>query len=428
MKRTCVLILVLAVMIAPGVFGSEGDSVDMEGVFNVKSHGAKADGTTDDTAAIQAAMDEAGKLGGKVYLPPGKYMVRGTFKVPPGVHVEGSANAPVYSEPLKGTVILATAGRDEEDGAPLFDLPGSASVSGLTIYYPEQTVDDIRPYPWTFRLQGADNTVQNVTLINSYNGIRTGPGGNVRHRIRGVSGCVLRRGIFIDFCTDVGRIEDIQFHGHWWWAEEVKGNSLIVNKYMLENLEGFIFGRTDSQYVTNTFVFPVKIGYRFIATEHGVCYGQFSGISADWAEKCIVVDAIHGLGAVITNGLFAALEAENPVQVEINKNCVGSIRFENCMFWGTAENNVLSHGQGFLSLSNCYMSSWYKTDSPKPLIEVDGGKLQIRGCTFATSQPSIALKDGLKHAIVTDNNGATGVRIINEIGDKAIIANNEPSE
>ena len=97
MKRTCVLILVLAVMIAPGVFGSEGDSMDMEGVFNVKSHGAKADGTTDDTAAIQAAMDEAGKLGGKVYLPPGKYMVRGTFKVPQGVHVEGAANAPVYS-------------------------------------------------------------------------------------------------------------------------------------------------------------------------------------------------------------------------------------------------------------------------------------------------------------------------------------------
>ena len=51
------------------------------------------------------------------------------------------------------------------------------------------------PYSWTFHLQGNDNTVENVTLINSYNGIRIGPEGNVRHRIRSVYGCVLRRGV-----------------------------------------------------------------------------------------------------------------------------------------------------------------------------------------------------------------------------------------
>jgi hypothetical protein len=34
---------------------------------------------------------------------------------------------------------------------------------------------------------------------------------------------------------------------------------------------------------------------------------------------------------------------------------------------------------------------------------------------------------GLKHAIITENNGVRGVEIQNDIGDQAVIANNEPT-
>lgn len=100
-------------------------------------------------------------------------------------------------------------------------------------------------------------------MINSYNGIRIGPENNVRHRIRSVVGCVLRRGIFVDFCTDIGRIENVQFHCRWWSAREVGGDWKPVHEYMWRNLEAFIFGRTDWEYVANTFVYPVNIGYRW---------------------------------------------------------------------------------------------------------------------------------------------------------------------
>jgi hypothetical protein len=56
----------------------------------------------------------------------------------------------------------------------------------------------------------------------------------------------------------------------------------------------------------------------------------------------------------------------------------------------------------------------------------DGAKLQVRGCSFGTDEPCIALRPGLKHAIVTENNGVRGLEILNKIGDQAIIANNEP--
>jgi len=45
---------------------------------DVKAYGAKGDETTDDTAAIQAAMN-AVISGGTVFLPPGNYKVTATL-------------------------------------------------------------------------------------------------------------------------------------------------------------------------------------------------------------------------------------------------------------------------------------------------------------------------------------------------------------
>ena len=396
--------------------------------FDPASFGAKADGTTDDTAAIQKALDAAGKQGGVVKLPTGKYLVAGSLKIPRGVALAGSNKAPLYIEPLLGTVILATGGREKEDGPALFELGDSATVQGLTVFYPDQKPDAIHPYAWTFHLQGGDNTVENVTLINSYNGIRIGPEPNVRHRIRSVSGCVLRRGIWLDNCSDIGRIENVQWHCHWWSSPKVGGDWDKVFKYMWKNCEGFIFARTDWEYVTNTFIFPVNIGYHFIATKNGAMNGQLCGIGADAANRCIVVDQIQPMGLLITNGQFVAFEGENPVEIVISPTCDGSVRLQNCAFWGPAVQNVVSHGKSFVSLSNCYFSSGLKNHPGKALIEADNGKIQVLGCSFATGEPSILLGKGLKHAIVNGNNGEKGVKITNQIGEKAIISNNEPGE
>jgi hypothetical protein len=46
-----------------------------DGMVNVKVHGAKGDGTADDTVAIQAAIDAVGPTGGTVLFPPGSYVV-----------------------------------------------------------------------------------------------------------------------------------------------------------------------------------------------------------------------------------------------------------------------------------------------------------------------------------------------------------------
>src|SRR5678815_2286770 len=142
----------------------------------------KADAAIDATAAIQTAMDRQAPRGGKVLLEPGMYRVKGSLVVPAGVTLEGSTSAPRYNHPLTGTIILATGGRDREDAPALFEMGNSTAVRNLTVYYPEQKADNIRPYAWTFHLAHNDNTVENITLINSYNAIRVGdgPAWNVR--------------------------------------------------------------------------------------------------------------------------------------------------------------------------------------------------------------------------------------------------------
>lgn len=428
MKRThrwlaaVVMIVLLTAVAASGAFSAK----KMNEQINVRSCGAKGDGVTDDTKAIQSALDKAAVEGGKVYLAPGKYVVSGSLKIPVGVSLAGAAVSPQYIEPLIGSVILATGGHGKEEGPALFEMGDSSAVTGLTVYYPNQEVKKIVPYPWTFHLEGGDNTVENITLINSYNGIKIGPKNNVRHRIRSVYGCVLRRGIWLDFCSDIGRIDNVQFHCHWWSSPKVKGEWEPVFQYMLKNCEAFIFGRTDWEYVNNTFVFPVATGYKFIKTANGAMNGQLSGIGADAAQRCIVVEGIQPMGLLITNGQFVAFTGDNPTEVVINKEASGNMRFVNCSFWGPAVQNVKSEGDMFLSFSDCYFSSWYDKEPKKALVEVSGGKLQVRGCTFATPEPSVHIKTGVKHAIVSENNGGTGVQVINEIGDKAIIINNEP--
>jgi len=66
-----------------------------DGRYNVKAYGAKGDGTTDDTAAIQAALDGSilAAGGATVYFPPGTYKVTSTLNVPDaqGTRIVGSS-------------------------------------------------------------------------------------------------------------------------------------------------------------------------------------------------------------------------------------------------------------------------------------------------------------------------------------------------
>ena len=58
---------------APGAAAAEGPAASQP-VLNVREFGATGDGKTDDTKAIQRALDAAGEAGGTVFVGPGVYL------------------------------------------------------------------------------------------------------------------------------------------------------------------------------------------------------------------------------------------------------------------------------------------------------------------------------------------------------------------
>lgn len=73
-------------------------------IFNVRDFGAKGDGTTSDTAAINRAMDAAGNEGwSQVYFPPGRYLSgtiqlrsKVTLMIDPAAVIVGTTNLSEY--------------------------------------------------------------------------------------------------------------------------------------------------------------------------------------------------------------------------------------------------------------------------------------------------------------------------------------------
>jgi len=88
------------------------------------------------------------------------------------------------------------------------------------------------------------------------------------------------------------------------------------------NFEAFSFGRTDWEYVNNTFVYPVNTGYRFIKTVAGAANGQFFGICADEAQVCVKINEIQPKGLLIPNGQFVCRHGDTRVPMLVEAPAV----------------------------------------------------------------------------------------------------------
>ena len=390
-----------------------------------------ADGVTDATGPIQKMLDDKGATGGEVRLPPGLYLIKGSLKIPHGVTLKGSWDAPHHgSEWQHGTTLLLTGGAGQEEGPAAIELEASAAVKGLTLLWPEQKAAAVAPYPWAIHGRGMHDTVENVTLVNAYQGIKMGgPGDGSLHLIRNVFGCVLRRGIMVDNTTDIGRIENVHFNPHYWLASHHfsagNGNFDRVAGFLKTNLEGFTFARSDWEYVANTFIWGAKSGYLFIKTKGGNCNGQFMGIGADYCQACVRIDDIQPFGLAITNGEFTAFAGDPNAAIVTSPGAGGTVQLVNCSFWGVKGHTVLMQGDTAVTLSDSHVF-----DVPAGgAILAEKGKLIVHGCNFEGGKgPAVVLKPGVKAAIVAENLQPGGVQIDNGIGSHAVIGLNQMPE
>ena len=251
--------------------------------------------------------------------------------------------------------------------------------------------------------------------------------GAARHYIARVQGQPANVGIYIDQTYDIGRVEDV----HWnpWWDTSAAYIAHQVNSGV-----GFLIARTDWEYVLNTFVFAMSVGYHFIESTTGSCNGNFVGIGADACTNAsVLVDSADPWGILITNGEFTSFtfETDSPqdhTQVVVGATNTGALRFVNSAFWGPSHKVSDIQGSGSVGFDSCVFNAWDAQKTGQPAIILSGGDLQVRGCDFQSAHPGgqILLRAGSAKAIVTDNIMKGVLNITNAGAKIAIIQNNAP--
>jgi len=209
--------------------------------INAADHGAVGDGQTDDTAAIQAALDAAADGPHVVTLPPGAYLISAELNVPPGVTLTGMT--PRWEDAT--TTILV-----KENGFSAVRLNNVSNVRAVAFAYPNNhNGDDPDEYPPTVLLAGINPSVEQVRFDSAWIGIAPPPeGANTGQSLfRDITGFTHKVGIRLDGIKDVARIEDVH------WFVPGYGGSF----YRRERV-GFEFGGVDGVIMRGCFMIGGK--------------------------------------------------------------------------------------------------------------------------------------------------------------------------
>jgi hypothetical protein len=402
-------------------------------VFSVRDYGAKGDGATDDTEAFQKALDAAGEAGGgTVMADRGNYFFAGHLNVPHAVILQGLwKSVPSHlgirdrnrdKPTADGTTFLITENEGNENGPPFIKLNDNSTLSGVVLYYPSQKpTEEPKPYPYAIAASGKNPAVLDVEMLNPFNGINAS--GSERHLLRNISGQPLRRGIYVDNILDIGRIENVHFNP--WWSGA--GDSPAY-KWQMENGEAFIFGRSDWEYVLNTFCFGYNVGYKFIHTARGECNGNFLGIGADDCYTAVLVEQSAPFGLLIANGEFTSFHGPDPTMVNVGAAHRGAVRFSNCAFWGPCNQIAKIAGTGTVGFSDCTFCDWDHKNEGRAAVQAIGGNVLVRGCEFQRDKAQVDLGPDVRRAVISDNIIKGKLRIINHGPRKFQIHDNATDE
>jgi hypothetical protein len=277
-----------------------------------------------------------------------------------------------------------------------------------------------RPYPYAIAASGKNPAVLDVEMLNPYNGIDAS--GSERHLLRNISGQPLRRGIYVDNIYDIGRIENVHFNP-WWCSADT-----AAYKWQVANGEAFVFGRSDWEYVLNTFCFGYKIGYKFVHTQHGECNGNFLGIGADDCFSAVVVEQSAPFGLLIGNGEFTSFHGPDPTMVEVSATHKGAVRFSNCAFWGPCNQIAKIAGKGTVGFSDCTFCDWDHNNEGRAAVQVTGGNVLVRGCEFQRDKAQVDLGVDVRRAVISDNIMKGRLRVTNHSSRKFQIHDNAADE
>jgi hypothetical protein len=385
----------------------------------VKEAGAKGDGKTDDTTAFQSAMGSMARAGGgTVFVPEGRYVIRGNLRVPTGVTLRGEWEQPRSNAPLRGTILMAYAGRGDMEGRPFIGLRQCSGMKDLAIWYPEQDAQSIVPYPFCIEQMGsASGTVANVTLVNPYLGIRTDYGSYL-HYIHNMYGSPLSIGIEIDFVSDTGRVDNIQFGPDFWSSSGLPGAPTANGPHtawMRANGTGMLFRRYEWIYSAFVKLSGYNTGVRMVNSK---AFGETNGQMYQFAiANC-------GTAVDITDANFAGISftkctldgSEYGVVTRPTFN--SRLLFHSCAIGGRVRAALLD---GIADQSILFQQCSFAGE-----VERVRGDLVMLGCSVDSPGDHIRLGDQVNAATIAGTTFSGPARIVNDCRSGKVSITSDP--
>ncbi|HEY8051239.1 MAG TPA: glycosyl hydrolase family 28-related protein [Steroidobacteraceae bacterium] len=291
---------------------------------SVNSFGAKGDGHSDDSAAIQSAINAASAAGGgSVVFSVARYFTTARFVVPKGVVLCGAIEGPfdVAGVNPADTAVAPTLLITNSSGpfVTLSDL--GAGVTDLLFHYPNQVASSAAApavYPYTIQVNAPGTKVARSTVTNAYNflDIEVGRtmaqdlfigafniGVNIDHTLDHVSLRNLLNSVFWDFLEGATYPRPIDS-----WVLN-HGTALVVNRMDSLDVHGFFaFSRFTGILLTDS---PDK-------SQNPTCgYGAGSDIDLDAVQYGIVISASNFPGYKFTNVDIGAAPALGQAAVQV---------------------------------------------------------------------------------------------------------------
>lgn len=283
-------------------------TTDVIGEFPVSSFGAKGDGTTDDTAAIQSALNAAGSAGGgSVVLGWARYYTTGQLVIPAGVVLSGAVEGPFFlpghnpATNTFGPTLLIT-----NTSGPFLTLQGMGSgVTDLLFHYPNQvpnTAAAPNVYPYTILVTAPGTKVVRSTVTNAYNFLDIESG---RVLVSDVGIGSYHIGINIDHAYDHVTLRTIINHVYY-DALGGPGFPAPIDNWVESNGIGLVAGRVDGLEISDFFVFVRAVGLTLAdspdASQNPRCgYGSGNNFHMEGLTYGFIVNASQSAGYKFAN-------------------------------------------------------------------------------------------------------------------------------
>ncbi len=332
-------------------------------------YNADSTGKTDVTAILNKALSDVSDAGGgTVWMPAGKYLVTDTVSIPAYCTLRGDWEDPDVGTDY-GTIILANVQANAAANHALFLIGGSAGVNGLTVYYPEQNLDKVKDYPFTFYTTGEGtsymlSSVTNCTVINGYRGIGACVSeGNAHEQlsVENLKGTFLAAAAEVYNQADVGTWKCVSVSSKYWIESplcETAVDSDSLKTYMRANTVGLILGDLEWTEFAGLYVDGCKYGIQ-IVKGHRI---EFAGSIYD----AVVTDCDIGLkvDAIDTRwGMTLANSRIEGSEYSIRNNSGGVVKTANVDLIGKTggSGEIISElAEGAVGITVDYKASYKK--------------------------------------------------------------------